>query len=258
VKGHGDLRLVAWGSLLCAVTALLAPWGVVSLIFAAPLALVMPGYAIAAAAFARRELEWAKFAVLSVALSLATLALGGLILNYAPGGIRGVSWAVLLLLVVLGGCSAAALRRKKEPAVRSWPRIRLRPVELGLMLAGLAAVVAALVLSAATLTATDALGFTALWIVPATGSGRSEARIGVRSEELGATDFDLRIRIGKRQIVRRSFRLRPGEGRVVTVGPPAAPVGSRVPVVATLLRHNHPFSVYRRVKGSLVAPGASR
>jgi uncharacterized membrane protein len=244
--------------LLCAIAALLAPWGLVSLIFAAPLALAMPGYAIVSAAFARRQLDRARFAVLSVALSLSTLALGGLVLNYAPGGIRGLSWAVLLLLVVLGCARTAALRREGEPAVGRSPRMRLGRVELALVLGALAAAIAALVLSSATLPAKDALGFTELWILPAPGTARSEATVGVRSEEKEATDFDLRIRIGARQIVRRNFRLRPGEGRVVTVGPPVAPVGSRVPVVATLLRHNQPFSVYRRVKGSLLTPEAPR
>ncbi len=53
--------------------------------------------------------------------------------------------------------------------------------------------------------------------------------------------------------MRRSFRLKPGETRLVKLRAPAGSEGT-VPVIATLLRHNRPFSVYRRVKGSLVAP----
>ena len=49
---------------------------------------------------------------LSVGLSLAMLALGSLVLNYVPGGIRACSWAVLLVLVVLAASREAALRRR--------------------------------------------------------------------------------------------------------------------------------------------------
>jgi hypothetical protein len=251
------LRRLAWGAPFCAIAALLAPWELVSLIFAAPLALVMPGYAIVSAAFARRELDPARFAVLSVALSLATLALGSVVLNYVPGGIRGVSWAVLLLLVVLGSARTAALRRDGKSAAPRGSRIRrLNHVELGMALGALSATIAALVLASTTLPAKDALGFTELWIVPVPESGGSEARIGVRSEEQAATEFDLGVRIDKGRLIRRSFRLAPGESRVFTIGPPVASAGSAVPVVATLLLDSDPRHVYRRVSGSLVAPEA--
>lgn len=263
MRGQRDLRMVAWAAVLCAVLALLIPWEAVSLVFAAPLALVLPGYAIVAAAFAGRELDGPRRAVLSVSLSLATLALGALVLNYAPGGIRGFSWAVLLVAVVLGACRAAAVRRKGKITVIRRPRLRLSRVELGLGLGGLAALIAALVLASATLPASHAVGFTELWILPVPGSGGSEARVGVRSEEQTTNGFDLGIRIGRKGgLVRHSFSLAPGESRVFTVRPPAAPVGlaapagSAVPVVATLLLDADPLHVYRRVSGSLVVPGA--
>jgi hypothetical protein len=107
-----------------------------------------------------------------------------------------------------------------------------------------------------------ALGFTEMWILPVPGSGGSEARIGVRSEEQTTTGFDLGIGIGRKGgAVRHSFSLAPGESRVFTVGPPAAAVGpaarvsQAIPVVATLLLDADPRHVYRRVNGSLVVPG---
>jgi Protein of unknown function (DUF1616) len=254
VRGHGDLRAAALAAPLCAIVALLSPWEALAAAFAVPLALALPGYAIVAAAFARRELEGAQIALLSLALSLATLALGALVLDYAPGGIRDISWAVLLVAVVLACCRTAALRRR-APTPTPLPRLRLGIPQLAMGLGALAATVAALVLSATTLPAKDALGFTQLWIVPAPGTGRTEAGVGVASEEQEATDFDLRVRVGDDQIIRRSFRLRPGEDRVVRVGPAAGRRRAPVPVVATLLRHNRPFSVYRRVRGWLAASG---
>jgi hypothetical protein len=255
--------MAAWAAALCAVLSLLMPWEAVSLVFAVPLALVLPGYAIAAAAFADRDLDGPRRAVLSVALSLATLALGALVLNYAPGGIRGFSWAVLLVAVVLGACRAAAVRRKGRIVAIPRPRLRLSRIELGLALGGLVAVIAALVLASSTLPASPAGGFTEMWILPVPGSGGSEARIGVKSEEQATTGYDLGIRVGRKGgLVRQSFSLAPGESRVFTVAPPAAPVGpapsaeSAIPVVATLLLDTDPRHVYRRVNGSLVVPGA--
>jgi Protein of unknown function (DUF1616) len=271
MRGHRDLRAVAGLALVCAIVAPLVPLDWLALAFAAPFALLLPGYAITAATFARRRLEWPQLLLLSLALSLATLALGGLVLNYVPGGIRPLSWAALLVVVVLNGCRTAALRRE-APVRRRRPRPQLRVWEAGLVLGGLAAAIAAIVLASTTVPAKNVVGYSQLWILPKAGSGESEALIGVRSEEQNRVDFDLRIRIGQAggaangvqeagqatalspEVVRRSFTLKPGEAHTVTVGPPAAPPGAAVPVVATLLRHNRPQSVYRRVKGRLVAP----
>jgi uncharacterized membrane protein len=255
MRGHRDLRLLAWGSLLCAIVALILPWPAISLVFAAPLALFAPGYAIVAAAFARRQLDWPRLLVLSLALSLAVLALGGLVLNYL-GGIHGFSWAILLLLVVAGCCRSAALRRG-----RPTERLRLRlpkpgGAKLGLALAGLAAVAAALVLASATLPAKSAVGYTELWIVPEPESEGSEALVGVKSEEQQTTEYDLGVRIGK-QLVKRSFVLEPGEETTVRVGPPLVPTTFTVPVVATLLLDSDPSYVYRRVESTLTAPAST-
>jgi Protein of unknown function (DUF1616) len=255
MKGHGDLRLLTWGSLLCAIVALVLPWPAISLVFVAPLALFAPGYAIVAAAFARRQLDWPRLLVLSLALSLAVLALGGLVLNYL-GGIHGFSWAILLLLVVAGCCRSTALRRDRPPK-----RLQLRlpkpgGAKLGLALGGLAAVVAALVLASATLPAKSAVGYTELWIVPEPESEGSEALVGVKSEEQQTTEYDLGVRIGK-QLVKRSFVLKPGEETSVHVGPPFVPAGFTVPVVATLLLDSDPSYVYRRVESTLTGSGAT-
>jgi hypothetical protein len=228
----------------------------VSLVFAAPLVLFAPGYAIVAVAFANRKLDGPRRAVLRVTLSLAVLALGALVLNYVPGGIRGSSWAALLLLVILGCCRGAALRRDRKPEPLLLRRPRLGRLDLAFALGGLAAAVIALTLASATLPAKRAVGYTELWIVPKPESNGSEAEVGVKSEEQQATDFDLGIRIGGRKgsIVRRSFILKPGEETVVTVGPPIEPAGLTVPVVATLLLSSDPTHVYRRVKSSLTTP----
>ena len=262
MRGHGDLRIAAWLAVLCTGLGLAVPLTGLSLLFVAPLALALPGYAITSATFARRELEWPQRLLLSISLSLAVLVLGSLLLNYVPGGIRALSWSLLLLGAVLGGCRIAALRRPARAAPRRPPLPRLRGRDATMLAAGMAAVATALVLSASSPPAPSAAGYTQLWILSTPGSGGTEAQVGVRSEEQQPVAYDLRVKIGPAtptpEIVRRSFTLKPGESRTVAVGPPAARPGSRVPVTATLLRHNRPFSVYRRVRGWLVAPEGRR
>ena len=256
MRGHRELRLVTAAALLCAVLALLIPVTGIALVFAAPLVLILPGYAITAAAFARRGLAWPQFLLLSVALSLATLVLGSLLLNYL-GGIHPLSWAVLLVLLVFGACRIAAARRGEAETGPRWPRQRARGPQLAMSLGAVAMTVVALVLGSSVRPAEDALGYTQLWILPEAGSGESEAQVGVRSEQQASVDFDLRVRIGADRLVRRSFHLAPGETRLVKLRAPPGSIG-KLPVVVTLLRHNRPTKVYRRVKGSLVAQQESR
>ncbi|HEY4779357.1 MAG TPA: DUF1616 domain-containing protein, partial [Solirubrobacterales bacterium] len=114
MRGHGDLEAACTGATLCALLTLVLPFEPLRMLLAAPLTLFLPGYAISAAIFARRRIERRQFLLFSLGLSLAVLALGALVLNYVPGGIRAWSWALLLFLVVLGCCRGAALRRPKR------------------------------------------------------------------------------------------------------------------------------------------------
>ena len=116
MRGHRDLELVVLGAALSALIALLVPLEELRLIGALPLTLVLPGYAIVALTFARRPLGWPHLFVLSLGISLMVLTLGALVLNYGPGGIQSVTWAILLFVVVLAASRGAALRR--PPAAR--------------------------------------------------------------------------------------------------------------------------------------------
>lgn len=256
MRGQKDLRLVAALALACAALALLIPVEGISLVFAIPLVLVLPGYAIAAVAFARRDLPWPQFLLLSIALSLATLILGSLLLNYL-GGVRPLSWALLLVIVVIACCRGAAIRRGTAGRAPAWPRPRPRRLQLAMLLAAVAAATGAIVLSATPVPVDDALGYTQLWVLPEAGSEGREAQVGVRSQQQGPANYDLRIRIGEDEVVKRSFELAPGESRIVKLRAPPGASGT-LPVIATLLLHNRPTSVYRRVKGTLVVSPEQR
>jgi hypothetical protein len=258
MRGHRDLIVAVRAALLCAVVALLLPSELLSLIFAAPLALLLPGFAIASATFVRQPLGRAQLLMMSLALSLMTLALGGLVLNYTPGGIRGLSWALLLVLIVVAGCRAAAVRRSR-PGLRkvSSRPLRVSRPQAAVAIAGLAAAAAALVLAFTTLPAKNALGYSELWMLPS-NDVPAAVEVGVVSEEKSPARFRLEVAFDNRaRPIEREFSLNPGEEKVLQLSTPQPLPGTAVSVVASLYLQGLPGEAYRRVSAQIAAPQAS-
>jgi uncharacterized membrane protein len=246
VRGHRDLRLTTAVAVACALLALLIPVEALSLLFVAPLAFLLPGYAIVATVFVRKPLAVPQLLTLSIGLSLAVLALGALVLNYAPGGVRGFSWAFLLAVVTAGACRGAALRRPAAGRQRIlvWPR--LSKSQTAFYAAAALSASAALVLAFATLPANEAIGYTELWMQPYAAEGGG-VQIGVGSNEKQRTAYRLRVNFGANDaaIVRR-FALQPGESRVLRLS--SVPAGADAQrVAAALFRADLPDRPYRRV-----------
>jgi uncharacterized membrane protein len=251
VRNHRDLKITVAAAVICAAGALAIPIEFLSLLFAAPLAFFLPGYAIASAALVRRRLDRPRMLVVSLGLSLVTLALGGLLLNYL-GGLRAGSWALLLVLVVIAASRAAALRRP-----RGWTAARMTvgwrpPTALAgsLVLGGILAAVAAVALAFVPLSATHAIGFTELWMRPYATSAATGVSVGVSSQEQETTAYVLRARFGNEPVsTERSIELDPGETETIRI--PAVPSASAepLPVSVTLSRAETPDRTYRRVFG---------
>jgi hypothetical protein len=240
MRDHGDLEAAVLGAALCAVLALALPFEPLRMLLAAPLCLFLPGYAISAAIFAARPIQRRQFLLFSVGLSLAVLALGTLVLNYLPGGIRSGSWAVLLFLVVLGCSRGAALRRPaRAPAPVSWALPRPSPIQAALVAGGGLAATVAVVLAFTPLTATNATGFTEMWIHPLAGD--NGVRIGVGSAERDDSSYRLVVNFGGTREVTRRFGLEPGQRQVLALGESAAASSLiPVPVTATLYKEDSP------------------
>lgn len=257
MRGHRDLSLVSAGAVACALVALLFPLEAVRVLAAVPLCLILPGYAIAAAVFGAREIDFWRGFVLTLGMSLSVLALGGFVLNYGPGGVRGSSWAILLVLVVVGSCRSAALRRgapgRSASPVR--PRLALGAGQAALLAAALVVATAALVIAETPFPADEARGFSRLWMLPT--PNRGEVRIGAGSEEHDSFDYTLEFRVGGQQKAQKiDFRLDPGEVQEFTL--PLGRAAERGPVraKASLIRKDRFQDVYRRVTMWLPAHGA--
>jgi hypothetical protein len=254
MRGHRDLELVVGIAIASALLGLVVPVEWISLLAAAPLLLVLPGYALASAAFARRPRGLAQFLVLTLGLSLAVLALGSLLLNFLPGGLRAGSWAILLVLVTAAGCREAALRRRpaQEPPLAALKLPRPRPLRAGLVLAGVALAAVAFALAFIAFKAPDVIGYTELWIRPAKGD--AAVRVGVGSQEQETHAYKLVASYGGGQpFATRSFSLDPGKTKTVRLAVPAAKNPRKV--VAALYRADRPGRPYRRVTEWVVPEG---
>ncbi|HET7509791.1 MAG TPA: DUF1616 domain-containing protein [Solirubrobacterales bacterium] len=251
MRGHRDLTRVSLAVVLCALVAALVPWELVRVIAALPLALFLPGYAIVAAAFGSRELALPKRLMLSVAVSLMTLALTALVLNVFPFGLTTASWAVALPVIVIAACRGAALRRDR-PSTESrsskppWASWRPSPRDSVLVGAAVVIAIAALVIAQKPLSADNAEGFAALWMLP-TNSREDAVRVGVLSSEQDPAAYTLQVRTGAKGRP-QSYRvaLDPGEEKTFEVQVPPAS-GGRAHVVASLYRSEEPQRLYRRV-----------
>jgi hypothetical protein len=256
LSGYRDLRLTIAAAAASALLAVILPFEALRVLVALPLILFLPGYAITAATFAHGRISLQHALVLSLGLSLATLALGGLVLNYLPGGIRGGWWALLLFAVVLGACRAAALRRPRRwrPGKRQ-PLPPLNAGQAGLATAGALAALAAVVLAFVPLGASGTVGYTEMWIKPLDGA-KAGVEIGVGSAEHGDVPYRLFVKFGDGEPPQgRSFTLAPGETRTVRLLAEDEPRRAKL-VEAALFREDLTDSgAYRRVS-TWIGPGA--
>jgi uncharacterized membrane protein len=256
VRRHRDLRLVVSLAVVCALVALLAPFEALRLVAAAPLCLLLPGYAIISAAFGPRLLDRGRLAVLVLGTSLMNLVLCALVLNYAPGGIRDISWAAILVAVIVATSRWAAIQRRPAGSrVREGLRLRASGGDAILLGGGLLAAIAALIISATPYSAGGAVGFTRLWMLP-TANGNA-VRIGIGSNEQHRHSYRLRVRLSGRDLLLSKLSLDPGEERELRV--PFEPAGGRrTRIAASLYRDSSPDVLYRRVTGSIGADKSGR
>jgi uncharacterized membrane protein len=260
MRGNVDLQRAFGAAVLCALIAVLVPVVGVSLAAALPLCLYLPGYAITSAAFASRGLPRPELHLLSVGLSLATLALGVLVLNIFPWGVRDFSWAILLVIVVGAGCRLAALRRRvrRSAAPLRLPG-RVPRLDAVLVILALLAAAAALVIAQTPVSNGRAIGYSSLWMLPRTAGAVPKAEIGVTSNEQSRTGYRLEVRLASGRLLRAArFSLDPAETKLLRVAVPEEGGTAPSELVASLYHSREADRLYRQVTASLPGEAAAR
>jgi hypothetical protein len=209
-----------------------------------PLVVLLPGYALTSALFARQPPEPPRYLLLSVGLSLAITILEGLALNLTPWGLQAASWALALGGTTIAAAVVALLRgRRATPPIAAFaagPSIRQ-----GLLIGAGAAILAAAIVIASSPAPQEGLeGYTNLWMVPAAGAP-STLRVGVSSLEFATTRYKLQLEADG-QVIHEwpAISLEPSQTweADAIVRPEQLKAG---PVKAVLYRLDAPARVYR-------------
>jgi Protein of unknown function (DUF1616) len=243
-----DLLLTILGALVALGVAVFVDSGPLATAVSLSLVFVLPGYALSAALFPPRAIGRDLRLVLAVVLSLATLALGGLLLHLVTALGRG-TFVGLLAFVTFLAAAVALKGRQGMRVARSRRRSRPRPA-IGVALAlaatiGLAGVAIAIA-SAGAHRQIDESHFSTLWLVPQ-GGGRvppSEppVLVGIGNQEGKAVDYRLTVRQGVTEI--GTWKVLLGDGQEWEISLPADALSDTGTLVASLHRFRH---TYRRV-----------
>lgn len=228
----------------------------IRVVIALPLALFLPGFALASAVLPRST-RWTERLLVSLALSLAVCILGGLGLNWTTG-ITKASWVLFLVTTTVAAAFLGQWRRirRDEAAPRSVTRpspLQVPGRALLLALCSLVLVGGAAALARTPLPAERIEGYTTLWLVPAETSPGA-VQIGVSSSELRTTSYRLELHAGGEPLLSRPLTLETGQEWDATVDASSVPA-SRRSFEALLYRIDAPDTPYRRV--TLVPAGAT-
>ena len=232
---------------------------VVRVVVGLPFVLVLPGFVLSRAvlpAGGRPGCSSLERVCWTLALDMALLVAGALLLNALPAGLSSTSWTVFLLLVLAAAGFAARVREGQSlrPRPPAWSRPRLRRLVIG----GAAMVIAGAAIGLAVASeATKAdPAFSQLWLVPeepgppgavppaglqAPAAAVVTAQLGVQSEEDGTRGFRVEVRPDGWPVQTWSFSLHSGEAWTQSVVVP-----DRTRTEALLYRGSDPMP-YRQV-----------
>jgi len=233
--------LIVGATGVCLIGSLLGP-SAVRFPLAVMLLALLPGAAMTETLFPRSR-DPAEWVLTSLALSIATLILGGLVLNETFGISRESVASFAAGVSIVAAAVGVVWRVRSSPAVLPRWQLGLRVSVREILVLALAAVlvVAAIAYARAPREARGAHGYSLLWIEPTDRS----LQLGVESQELQKMQYRLDLRDGSRLIRQWQISLAPGErwGAVLARQPRAHAVEA-----VLYVPHARSWSVYRKVR----------
>jgi hypothetical protein len=253
-----DLLLTILGALIGVGVALFAGTGALATVFLLPLIFILPGYALGAVLLPPGTIGRDLRLVLTVALSLGVIALGGLILHLVAVLNRGTF--VGLLVVVTLVAAAVALNGRQGMLVDRAPRGEQPRPPIGVALALAAAIgltgIAIAIASDGANRQLDESRFSDLWLVPQGGRrvppNEPPVQVGIANQEGRTVEYRLTVGQGTTEIGTWHVRLGDGQEWQTTLS------ADELNDAETLTASLHQFRrLYRRVNVKLDA-GARR
>jgi Protein of unknown function (DUF1616) len=215
------------------------------------LVLVLPGAALTAALFPPRSLGWARRILFSLGLSLAVIALGGLLLNLTPFGLQGLTWLAFIGGVTLGAAASVLWKGRGHLSHLTFqPTVLMGRVSAReAALFGVASLVILLAVGVARMPAPEQglQGYSTLYLVPANDGQPNDVALGVRSDEFAPTLYNLQLKLNGRVVQTwDGLALQPGESWDTVLKLPSGQAGTGR-VEASLYRLDAPNVAYRSV-----------
>ena len=221
--------------------------------------LLLPGYTLTAALFPDRgpaltgrprffAVGLIERAVLTLGMSLAIGALGGLLLNATPWGLVPISWASLLTCITVSAAAVAFRRRSNlefpDHQISELNLVSPGPLEAVLLLVGVGLTSAAVIIAVIGAQREHFPGFTQMWIVP---TAPNAVIIGVRNHEARSMRYRLTAHLGPHVLAnRRPLTLARGQSWSVRLQLPSRRTRP-ARLLAVLGRAFRANDVYRRV-----------
>jgi hypothetical protein len=206
---------------------------------------IAPGLALAITRRPASALPQLDLFLIAAAVSLACVAIGGLVLNLLPVGLSRFSWLGLVGALLLG---TAVLARGTLPPLQRETWVRPKTGQALAMAAAAVLVVVALAIAHVGVKQPTE-PFSALWVVP---DSPGMVEIGLDNREGATTTYRVDVTVDGRVTASfSSVTIAPGEGWTTVLSEPV-PGGSGMEVLVFVA--SNPGVVYRRVT---FTPGAA-
>ena len=229
-----DLVAVAIATGLHAPAAVRTP-------LALPLVLFLPGWALTRDV--GRGMDGYERAAAAIGLSLALAAVGALLLNLLPWGVRPLPWAVLLGAVTVAALAISYWRERSSETPPAYALARPRLGALSLYGVAGAIVVLAVVVAREGALRQSTPGFTQFWMQQ--GASANSVAIGVTNHEHDTIAYRVRLTAGDRTVgAAGPFTVNDGATLTESVAVTDETPGQ--PITATLYRVDQPTAAYRQ------------
>jgi hypothetical protein len=260
LRQNSDLISISFLALAAMLIALLAAQAggallVIQMILALPLVLILPGYAISAALFPQRSIGFADRLLLVAGLSIAATVITGIGLYLTHWGLTRLPWGLTLSAIVLVFSLAAGWRRRRDVTGSSQPlKLGLKPVQILQILLAVVTAGAAVRIASIEQPPAGILGYSSLWMVPASNSSLTPLKIGVSSQEFTPQSYNLQLSVDA-QVVKewQGINLNPG-AKWETQADLTGDLSQVKVIEARLYRVDEPNIIYRWVVWRPVLP----
>lgn len=210
--------------------------------------LFAPGYLLALMIFPETAVEFPVRVAVSIGLSLAMAAIGGILLYAIGAGLGDSSWIALIgSFNILGSAIVLINRSSPGPVEVEYTVVELSRMQGGLIVLILVAVIGIVLMARQSAYEQPSAGFTELWIASA-DQQRDHVQIGVHNHENQTASYRVVMRINGRFVEDwTNIELASNQQWVTEYHLPPR-LSRNETIVVTLHLTSAPTSTYRRVQ----------